>query len=54
MAVDADGARYPAGDWPVSEDGDGEWVGWAAVDARALAGITVLGDGGRELAQLRF
>ena len=54
VAVDDDGATYPAGEWPTSADGGGEWVGWADVDARALAGVTVLGDDGRELARLRF
>ncbi|UOY00323.1 anti-sigma factor family protein [Blastococcus sp. PRF04-17] len=54
VAVDESGGRHPAGQWPVSADGDGEWVGWADVDAGALAGVAVLGDGGRELARLRF
>jgi hypothetical protein len=54
VAVDDDGARHPAGQWPVSADGDGEWVGWAEVEAGALAGVTVLGDDGREVARLSF
>ncbi len=52
VAVDRDGARHPAGEWPVSEAGDGEWTGWADVEPGALTVVAVLGDGGRELARL--
>jgi anti-sigma-K factor RskA len=54
LAFDDDGASHPAGDWPVSEAGGGEWVGWADVDPAALAAVSVVGDGGREVARLPF
>jgi anti-sigma factor RsiW len=54
VAVDRDGKRHDAGDWPVSDGGDGQWVGWADVDLAALAGAIILGDGGRELARVTF
>jgi anti-sigma factor RsiW len=52
VAVDGDGNRHPAGEWPASEAGDGRWVGWAAVDVGAVDEIVLLGDGGRELVRL--
>ena len=52
VAVDRDGVRHEAGQWPVSEDGDGQWRGWADVDRSALTGVVVLGDGGRELVRV--
>jgi anti-sigma factor RsiW len=54
VAVDSDGHRYDGGSWPASEAGDGTWTGWADVDAGALVGVVVLGDGGRELARVSF
>jgi hypothetical protein len=54
VAVGRDGSWHPAGDWPVSADGDGEWESWADVELSELAEVAVLGDGGRELARLRF
>ncbi len=54
VAVDRDGNRYEAGDWPVSADGDGTWVGWTDVDPATLAGAVVLGDSGREVARVTF
>jgi hypothetical protein len=54
VAVDRDGRRHEAGDWPASADGDGTWVGWADVDPATLAGAVILGDGGRELARVTF
>jgi len=52
VAVDEDGERHDAGSWPTSEDGDGRWVGWADVDRSALAGVVLLGEGGRELVRM--
>jgi hypothetical protein len=49
VAVDRDGRTHPAGDWPVSDAGDGTWRGWADVDPGDLAEVVVLGDGGREV-----
>jgi len=54
VAVDHDGKRHDAGDWPVSDTGDGRWVGWADVEPATLAGAVILGDGGRELARVTF
>jgi anti-sigma factor RsiW len=52
VAVDRDGQRHEAGEWPVSNAGDGRWTGWADVDSSDLAGVVVLGDGGRQLARV--
>ncbi len=52
VAVDAQGARHPAGEWPVSADGDGRWRGWADVDPADLREVVLLGDGGRELVRI--
>jgi hypothetical protein len=54
VAVDEEGERHDAGVWPASDDGDGRWVGWADVDRSALAGVVLLGEGGRELASLEL
>lgn len=54
VAVGEDGTRHDAGGWPVSPTGDGTWHTEAAVPLTDLAEVTVLGDGGRELARLRF
>ena len=54
VAVDRDGATHPAGDWPVSDAGDGRWRGWADVDPADLSEVIVLGDGGREVVRVRL
>ena len=54
VAVDVDGGRHPAGEWPASAAGDGAWRGWADVDRADLAAVVLLGDGGRELVRLPF
>lgn len=54
MAVDSDGQRHDAGDWPASDAGDGTWVGWTSLEPAAVAGAVILGDGGRELAHVTF
>jgi anti-sigma factor RsiW len=54
VAVDGDGGRHPAGDWPASEAGDGRWYGWADLEPGALTEVVLLGDGGRELVRLPF
>jgi anti-sigma factor RsiW len=54
VAVDRDGGRHPAGEWPVSGEGDGRWRGWADLDRGALTAVVLLGDGGRELVRVPF
>jgi len=54
VAVDSDGDRHPAGEWPASAAGDGAWRGWADVDRADLAEVVLLGDGGRELVRVPF
>jgi anti-sigma factor RsiW len=54
VAVDADGGRHPAGEWPASAAGDGTWRGWADVERGDLAGVVLVGDGGRELVRVPF
>jgi hypothetical protein len=54
VAVGEDGTRHEAGGWPVSPTGDGTWETSADVPLSDLAEVAVLGDGGRELARLRF
>ena len=54
VAVDTDGEWYPAGDWAVSEDGDGTWRGWADVQRDDLREVVVYGDGDRELVRLEL
>ena len=54
VAVDRDGARHAAGEWPASEAGGGTWRGWADVDRSDLAAVILLGDGGRELVRALF
>jgi anti-sigma factor RsiW len=54
MAVDHDGQRHDAGDWPASKAGDGTWVGWTKLEPDAVAGAVILGHGGRELAHVTF
>jgi hypothetical protein len=52
VAVDDEGERHPAGEWPASPEGDGRWVGWASVGPGALDEVVLLGDGGRELVRV--
>lgn len=52
VAIDRNGDRHPAGDWPASPEGDGRWVGWASIEADALDEVVFLGDGGRELVRV--
>lgn len=52
VAVDEDGTRHPAGQWPTTADGGGRWVGWAPVPRPELEEVLVLGDGGRAVARL--
>jgi hypothetical protein len=54
VAVDDDGEWFPAGDWTVSEEGDGTWRGWADVQRDDLREVHVYGDGDRELVVLRL
>jgi len=54
VAVDRDGGRHPAGDWPASEAGDGRWRGWADISRSALTEVVLVGDGGRELVRVPF
>ncbi len=54
LAVDHDGQRHDAGDWPASDAGDGTWVGWTNLEPDAVAGAVILGHGGRELARVTF
>jgi hypothetical protein len=54
VAVDSDGGRHPAGEWPASSAGDGAWRGWADVDRADLTQVLLLGDGGRELVRVPF
>jgi anti-sigma-K factor RskA len=54
VVVDRDGHRYPAGEWPASEAGDGRWRGWADVDRSAVTEVVLLGDGARELVRVPF
>jgi anti-sigma factor RsiW len=52
VAVDEDGTRHPAGQWPTTADGGGRWVGWAPVPPPELDAVLVFGDGEREVARL--
>jgi predicted anti-sigma-YlaC factor YlaD len=52
VVVDRDGNRYPAGEWPASDAGDGRWRGWADVDRSAVTEVVLLGDGARELVRV--
>jgi anti-sigma factor RsiW len=54
VAVDRDGNRHSAGEWPTSDAGDGRWVGWADIDSTALVAVSVVGDDGRELVRVPF
>jgi hypothetical protein len=54
VAVDLEGDRHPAGEWPASAAGDGTWRGWADVERADLVEVVLLGDGGRELVRVPF
>jgi hypothetical protein len=54
VAVDADGDDHPAGEWPVSPDGDGRWRGWADVPRTSLREVVLYGDGDRQLVRAAF
>jgi hypothetical protein len=54
VAVDEDGGRHPAGQWPASPQGDGQWRGWTDVERGALQEVVLLGDGDRELVRVVF
>lgn len=52
VAVDDDGDRHSAGEWPTSPRGEGRWVGWAPVEVGSVDEVVLLGSGGRELVRL--
>ncbi len=52
VAVDADGGHHEAGEWPVSDDGDGRWRGWTDVERGGLREVVLYGDGDRELVRI--
>jgi hypothetical protein len=52
VVVDRDGGWHEAGKWPASEDGDGKWRGWAAVDDGSLTAVVLYGDHGQELVRV--
>lgn len=54
VAVDSDGGRHPAGEWSVSDDGDGRWRGWADVEREDLREVVVYGENDRELVRLKL
>jgi hypothetical protein len=54
VAVDRDGVRHAAGEWPASAAGDGTWRGWTDVDRADLAAVILVGDGDRELVRALF
>jgi anti-sigma factor RsiW len=54
LAVDHTGQRHDAGDWPVSDEGDGTWVGWTDLEPDAVVGAVILGHDGREVASVTF
>jgi anti-sigma factor RsiW len=54
VAVDRDGTRHPAGEWPASAAGGGTWRGWTDVDRADLAAVILVGDGDRELVRALF
>jgi anti-sigma factor RsiW len=54
VAVDRAGVRHPAGEWPASAAGDGNWRGWTDVDRAHLAAVVLVGDGDRELVRALF
>lgn len=54
VAVDEDGGRHPAGEWPASAEGDGQWRGWTDVERGALREVVLVGEGGRELVRVVF
>jgi anti-sigma factor RsiW len=54
VAVDEDGGHHDAGEWSVSDDGDGRWRGWADVERESLREVVLYGDGDRELVRLEL
>jgi hypothetical protein len=54
VAVDADGAHHPAGEWNVSEEGGGEWHSWAPVPPDDLSEVVMYGDGDREVIRVEL
>ena len=54
VAVDEDGGRHAAGQWPASAEGDGQWRGWTDVDRGDLHEVVLVGDGDRELVRVVF
>lgn len=54
VAVDAAGNEYPAGEWNVSEDGDGRWASWAHVPRDDLREVVMYGAGDREVIRLEL
>ena len=52
VAVDDDGGLHDAGEWPVSDDGDGRWRGWTDVDRSDLREVVLYGNGDRELVRI--
>jgi hypothetical protein len=54
VAIDEDGGHHDAGEWPVSDDGDGRWRGWADVERESLREVVVYGDGDREVVRLEL
>jgi predicted anti-sigma-YlaC factor YlaD len=54
VAVERDGTRHAAGQWPASAAGDGTWRSWTDVDRAHLAAVILVGDGDRELVRALF
>lgn len=54
VAVDRNGTRHAAGEWPASAAGGGTWRGWTDVDRAHLAAVILVGDGDRELVRALF
>jgi hypothetical protein len=54
VAVDSNGEPHPAGEWAVSDNGDGRWRGWTDVARDDLTEVRVYGDGDRELVVLEL
>jgi anti-sigma factor RsiW len=54
VVVDRDGGWHEAGKWPASENGNGKWRGWAAVDDGSLTEVVLYGGHGQELVRVPF
>jgi anti-sigma factor RsiW len=54
VAVDADGGHHPAGEWNVSEEGDGQWDSWADVPRDDLSEVVMYGEGDREVIRVEL